>query len=85
LVPHPPQRRRTWRANSCEFGGADSSTFALLAEPDPMVPVPFLVEANVAEPVVYRYPTGLKGIGASTNDTCDNCQAAGKHDGGARG
>jgi hypothetical protein len=39
-----PQRRRTWRANGCEFGGADISTFALLAEPDPMVPVPCLVE-----------------------------------------
>jgi hypothetical protein len=29
-----PQRCRTWLANGCEFGGADSSTFALLAEPD---------------------------------------------------
>jgi hypothetical protein len=36
-----PQRRWTWRVNGFEFGGADSSTFALLAEPDPMVPVPF--------------------------------------------
>jgi hypothetical protein len=36
--------------NGCEFGGADSSTFALLAEPDPMVLVPFrLEEANVSE------------------------------------